>query len=254
MGLIINRPVGIFYFMTAPRRSQDRAELTRMRIINAAASALAANGYDRVTLNSLIEASEVSKGAFYFHFSSKEELALAAFLTKQHELLERLDPGDQPPDQPAWDQLVGMLRRRNRLLATDPSLACVTRLGNEMSARSVPGSPYAAAQQVVISLIAQVVETGQCRGEFRPEFDPQAVAWEIFAWVVGVDAMSLAIPGSKDLEERSEQMLVLLRLALLAKPDAAQGQPGVSNTNPERGHRDVRYGMRAGSGGSHDQQ
>lgn len=253
--LIINRPVGILSSMAAPRRLQDRAELTRKRIIDAAASAFAADGYDRVTLNSLIEASGVSKGAFYFHFSSKEELALAAFLAKQDELLERLEPADQPPDLPAWEQLAGMLRRRNRLLADDRSLACVTRLGNEMSARSVPGSPYAVAQEVVISLIARVVEAGQRRGEFRPELDPHAVAWAIFAWVVGVDAMVLAIPGGMDLAERSEQMLVLLRRALLVKPDAAQGHPeGAPSTNRARDHRAARRGMRADSGGAHDQQ
>lgn len=216
--------------MPGSRPSQARAERTRAQIIDTAAAAFAESGYDAVSLNTLVRMSGVSKGAFYFHFASKQELALAAFLAKQRELFERLVPVEQPPDQraadlPAGDQLVAMLRRRNALLADDPSLACVTRLGNEMSARSAPGSPYALAQDEAIALIAEVVEAGQRRGEFRDDLDPSAAARAIFAWVIGLDALSLAYTGGKDLDERTEEMLTLLRPALLAKPRSRGGEP-----------------------------
>lgn len=204
--------------MTGSRPSQDRAERTRTQIIETAAAAFAEHGYDAVSLNTLVRTSGVSKGAFYFHFASKQELALAVFLAKQRELFEQLIPDEQPSEQAAGDRLTAMLRRRNELLAEDRSLVCVTRLGNEMSARSAPGSPYALAQDRATALIAEVVEVGQRGGEFRRDLDPSAAARAIFAWVVGLDALSLAASGGKDLDERTEEMLVLLRAALLAEP------------------------------------
>ncbi|MGH3444706.1 MAG: TetR family transcriptional regulator [Nocardioidaceae bacterium] len=204
--------------MVEPRRRQERAEHTRTQIIDAAASAFAEHGYDGVSLNSLVEASGVSKGAFYFHFSSKEELALAAFLAKQRQLLEHLSAGDRALGQSAGDRLATMLRRRNKLIAEDPSFACVTRLGNEMTARSAPGSPYATSQEEAIRLIAGIVEAGQRRHDFRPGLDPQSTARSIFAWVTGIDALSLSTSGGEDLQQRSEEMLALLLPAMLVAP------------------------------------
>mgnify|MGYP001030245728 CR=1 FL=1 len=227
-----------------------------MLIIETAATEFAERGYDGVSLNALVEASGVSKGAFYFHFSSKEELALAAFLAKQHELLGRLASNDHPPEEPAADQLARMLRLRNQLLAADRSLACVTRLGNEMTARSAPGSPYAASQAAAVGLIAEIIETGRRRHEFRPELDPHATAQAIFAWVVGIDALSLSTSDGKDLEERSDEMLALLLPALLAEPRAGGGVA----KNAQRSRPPVAPGAaatrRTGTedGGSHDRQ
>lgn len=223
---MVKQPTGRYVVtMAGSRPLQARAERTRAQIIDAAAQAFAESGYDAVSLNALVTMSGVSKGAFYFHFASKQELALAAFLAKQRELFERLVSVERPPDQPAGDLLAAMLRRRNALLADDPSLACVTRLGNEMSARSAPGSPYALAQDEAIALIAEVVEAGQRRGEFRHDLDPSAAARAIFAWVIGLDALSLAYTGGKDLDERTEEMLTLLRPALLAEPRPRHGEP-----------------------------
>src|SRR5579862_8264708 len=69
---------------------QERSERTRAHIIQTAASAFAEHGFDGVSLNNLVTASGLSKGAFYFHFSSKEEIALAAFRAKQQEMLTLL--------------------------------------------------------------------------------------------------------------------------------------------------------------------
>lgn len=57
------------------RSRQERAERTRSLIIDTAARAFAESGFDGVSLNDLVLASGMSKGAFYFHFSNKEEVA-----------------------------------------------------------------------------------------------------------------------------------------------------------------------------------
>ncbi|MGD3110757.1 ScbR family autoregulator-binding transcription factor [Streptomyces sp. YGL11-2] len=56
---------------------QDRAIRTRRTILEAAASVFDDRGYDRATIAEVLERAGVTKGALYFHFASKEELALA---------------------------------------------------------------------------------------------------------------------------------------------------------------------------------
>ena len=173
-------------------------------------------GFDGVSLNDLIVASGMSKGAFYFHFSSKEEVALAAFRAKQQELIARL-LADAEPSASASEELRSALRRRARLISDDPTMHCVARLGADLSVRSGPGSDYASFQDLGVRSIAELIERGVQSGEFRAQLDPLATARAIFAWVVGMDAQSLLETGGKDLEERTEEVLTLLIPALTAR-------------------------------------
>ncbi|MCD9904407.1 TetR/AcrR family transcriptional regulator [Streptomyces sp. MT29] len=58
---------------------QERAKRTRRQILDAAGKLFAALGYERATVVDLLSHSGVTKGAFYFHFSSKEDVARALF-------------------------------------------------------------------------------------------------------------------------------------------------------------------------------
>lgn len=195
---------------------QQRAERTRSLIIDTAARAFAESGFDGVSLNDLILASGMSKGAFYFHFSSKEEVALAAFRAKQQELIARL-LADAEPGASASDELRSALRRRARLIAGDPTMHCVVRLGADLSVRSGPGSEYASFQALGVQSIADLIERGVRSGEFAARLDPLSAARAIFAWIVGIDSLSLLDSGGKDLGERTEEVLALLMPTLAAQ-------------------------------------
>jgi TetR/AcrR family transcriptional repressor of nem operon len=56
-----------------------KGELTRKRIIAAAAPIFNQHGYEGSSLNALMEATGLKKGGIYRHFASKEELAAEAF-------------------------------------------------------------------------------------------------------------------------------------------------------------------------------
>jgi AcrR family transcriptional regulator len=195
------------------RSRQPRADRTRSHIIETAALAFAERGFDGVSLNDLVRTSEVSKGAFYFHFPSKEELALACFRTKQEELLARLLADELPAA--AADRVAHLLRRRARLVREDPSLGCVTRLGSELNVRSAPGSTYASFQDLALTLIADLIRDGQRAGEFRAGLDPDGAARTIFAAIVGTDVLSLLFSEGSDLPSRSEELTDLVLHGLL---------------------------------------
>jgi AcrR family transcriptional regulator len=56
---------------------QLRAEQTRATIITAAADLFDHHGYESTSLSDIVEHAHVTKGALYFHFAAKEDLAHA---------------------------------------------------------------------------------------------------------------------------------------------------------------------------------
>ncbi|MFJ8471166.1 ScbR family autoregulator-binding transcription factor [Kitasatospora sp. NPDC094011] len=58
---------------------QERSERTRGRLVEAGATLFDRCGYAGATLGEIAGAAGVTKGALYFHFASKEELARAVF-------------------------------------------------------------------------------------------------------------------------------------------------------------------------------
>ena len=56
---------------------QQRAVLTRGRVLIAAAEVFARTGFLAASMNDIVDAAGVTKGAVYFHFPSKEALAVA---------------------------------------------------------------------------------------------------------------------------------------------------------------------------------
>lgn len=192
---------------------QARAHATRKAILETAAAAFARGGLSGTSLNDLVRESGLTKGAFYFHFSSKEELALAAFRLKQEQLLEGMAAAVRP-DQPALDRLVAMLNERVELLDKDPSLRCVLQLGQELRVHADPASEYAAFQETAIAAIADLLAEGRRDGSMRRDMKPRDDAETVFAAILGIDALSDLLSGGEDLALRNQQLVSLLRRAL----------------------------------------
>lgn len=201
--------------LTSPKPRQARAERTRTLILEAAAVAFAERGYDGVSMNDLVRESGLTKGAFYFHFPSKDEIALAAFRTKQLELVAQVAELTAGAST-ATERLRGLLVHRARLLREDPSLRIVARLGAELNVRSGPESEYATFQHVALDFLQGLIEDGQRSGEFRTELDAGHAARTLFALIVGLDTLSLLDSSGEDITERTDAALELVIPALAA--------------------------------------
>jgi TetR/AcrR family transcriptional regulator, transcriptional repressor for nem operon len=62
---------------TMTEASERRADTTRQRLIAAASREFAHRPYSMVSLDDILAEADLTKGAMYFHFSSKQALALA---------------------------------------------------------------------------------------------------------------------------------------------------------------------------------
>ncbi|HVP05321.1 MAG TPA: TetR/AcrR family transcriptional regulator [Dehalococcoidia bacterium] len=75
----------------ATRKRRDRGE-TRQRLLESALAVFARNGYERATVDEIVREAGFSKGAFYVHFESKEDLfweMLQERIDKQQELFRQ---------------------------------------------------------------------------------------------------------------------------------------------------------------------
>ncbi|MBU1700185.1 MAG: TetR/AcrR family transcriptional regulator [Candidatus Eisenbacteria bacterium] len=84
-----------------PRQAGRSAQQTRAIILDAAAEVLARQGYEAARVDDIARRSGVSKGAFYFHFPSKEEMALGLVDQLSERLIQKVQRmvEPQPPSR-----------------------------------------------------------------------------------------------------------------------------------------------------------
>ena len=77
----------------------EKLALSRKKLLDAALYVIRAKGYEATTVDDICAAAELSKGSFFHHFKSEENLALAAgrafFSHGRRHLLRRALPS--PP-------------------------------------------------------------------------------------------------------------------------------------------------------------
>ena len=189
--------------MTLAPTVTDRGGETRRRILEVAAQAFADRGYAGTSLNDVLKASGVTKGGFYFHFPSKEALALATLRHKQEQwagvvmaaVLQR--PG-------ALEQLDAMVEALCDLHEHDRACRAVSRLCTELGDEHPELRPQLGTQLTTwMDMVAAVVRRGQEEGEIRPEIDPVVAAEIAVESFIGLEVVSEALTGRADLRRRA---------------------------------------------------
>lgn len=87
-------------------RSTDHKQKTRKKILASAAQQLREHGYNGVSIEGLMGAANLTRGGFYAHFSSKQDL-FTHIVREEHPLLRRLlaRVGTEPHE--LWQQMMG---------------------------------------------------------------------------------------------------------------------------------------------------
>ena len=105
-------------------------EATRHALLATARELFGAKGYAETSLDEIVHASGVTKGALYHHFSGKESLFLAVFESVKQELSRIVAEAQMPPEP--WESLLAGCRTFIEV-HTDPAVQRIVLL----DARSV---------------------------------------------------------------------------------------------------------------------
>jgi AcrR family transcriptional regulator len=85
----------------APRRQQERSELTRSRFLKAAEKIFARDGFEGAKLEEISEEAGYTRGAFYANFEAKEDLFIALLETEVKKRVSEVQAAVSDADEPA---------------------------------------------------------------------------------------------------------------------------------------------------------
>lgn len=187
---------------------QERAEITRQSIIRGAAQVFDRYGYAAATLSDVIGQGGVTKGALYFHFKSKEEIARAV-VDQQHELSVA-----QTRAQLARDGSSNSLEaviRATQLLATQLMNDAVVRAGIRLTLEhgtfgTLQTDPYVEW----VTLIEQLLWRAIDEGDLRSPVDAPELARFVCGAFTGIQMLSEVFTGRQDLRRRVEEMWAIV--------------------------------------------
>lgn len=97
----------------------SKGELSREHIIAASVPVFNTKGYTGTSLQNIMDSTGFQKGGIYRHFSSKEELAAAAFSYAYNEM-KRAYADSYDNEDPADDRLIQFLTRLKTFMARPP--------------------------------------------------------------------------------------------------------------------------------------
>ena len=209
-----------------PAPVTPKGHATRASILQTAAEVFAERGYADTTLSELIARSGLTKGAFYFHFSSKEQLAFAVLEEKQRQWLRFV--GQRVLDKPkAIDQLRALGPALIRLHREDPSAYSASRLSRDLGRMPELADSVRAQMRSWIELVAGIISRAQRDGDLPSELDAAALATILVAATDGLKDLSDVLdPPSRarrGFEQRMQQLIEIVEALIRRDEDPAHG-------------------------------
>lgn len=182
---------------------QDRAYATREAILRAAAREFDRLGYDRASLSAVLTRAGLTKGAFYFHFASKEAIA-DALISYQHDFWMGMRQRWHGYEIDSLSMLVGMLLESADQLAADVVLRAGVRLVADREV-GYPGVPNAHLmwEKMIAAYLAEAAE----HGHLREGVDPDAVARTLCGATLGARLISSVTTECADFPARVREVL-----------------------------------------------
>ncbi|BFP50201.1 ScbR family autoregulator-binding transcription factor [Streptomyces fimicarius] len=192
---------------------QERGERTVQRIVEAAGIVFDREGYAGATTPEIQRLANVSRGGFYHHFASKEDLG-DAILSHQHDYFkqvsEQMAAGPVPE---LWLQaLIDISHHYTAGILEDPVLRAAVRLSIE------PG-PYQTADSYAASLgaVTAALESARDADELQDHVDPGEAARTLVGCYSGVQLLALALAERDALHQQVSAMWALI-MPGLARP------------------------------------
>ncbi|MFJ3203709.1 ScbR family autoregulator-binding transcription factor [Streptomyces sp. NPDC086989] len=176
---------------------QVRAIRTRQAILTAAAKIFEEHGYQAATISQILSEAGVTKGALYFHFQSKDDLAQGVLAEQDQRIMV-------PERASKVQEIVDMVMLHAYRLQTDPMVRAGVRLTMDQLAQGLDRSgPFLRWAEVTTLTLRRAQE----QGELLPHVVPVETADVVVGTFAGVQSMSQAICDYRDLAARASALM-----------------------------------------------
>ncbi|HEU4759423.1 MAG TPA: TetR/AcrR family transcriptional regulator [Dehalococcoidia bacterium] len=187
---------------TPKRRRGD----TRQRLLESALSVFARHGFDRATIDEIVRDAGFSKGAFYVHFESKEDLFWALLeerIARQQEAFRQA----VDPRSPVVENVRTILGGVFALYRTDPLwTAMFMEFGAHALRNEKVRQRLADMYKRWHGLIVEILRASREGGRVRQDIDVEFIASAVIAVVEGTLMQSRLAPDVVRLDEMVEPL------------------------------------------------
>ncbi|WP_405604596.1 TetR/AcrR family transcriptional regulator [Streptomyces sp. NBC_00879] len=187
---------------------QERATRTRQTILVAAAEVFDEVGYEAATISEILKRSGVTKGALYFHYASKKELAQEV-LGEQLGALPELPPRDLSLQRAVDEALLLSYLLKER----EPIVRGSVRLTVEQGS-SKDGLDRRVPMQAWTDHSLSLFEQAKADGELLPHTDLDTIATMFVGAFTGVQVLSSIMTRHEDMLERVAELYRHLMAAI----------------------------------------
>lgn len=151
-------------------RRQVQGEATRLAILDAAIRLTRQVGFDKMTIRDICTAAGVTTGAFYHHFSSKEDLVAHAFSSLDGYMEKALAPYQSEPAARQLDLLLRLYARYMEEMGWQTMAFYYIRRLSDPQANVVSPNRY------TLRTMERCLEELHREGAMSPALDPQQTA------------------------------------------------------------------------------
>jgi len=181
--------------------NHSRGIETRNTILETSLELISQNGYDATSVAQICQGAQISKGAFYHHFSSKQELFLALMDTWLASVVELFQTaGDNSASIPeALDQMAAI--SGGLFDALEGGFPILLEFWTQASRHPVVWEKAVAPYQRFLEYFTNLVQTGIDQGSFAPTVDPIQAARALTSVAMGLLLQAIFEPEGAQWQE-----------------------------------------------------
>ena len=159
----------------------------RERLMEAAAQAFAAYGFENASMNRILETVQMSKGAAYYYFEDKLDLFITViqYCIERTKLDLELDPAKLTAET-FWPTFADLHLQPLLHSFEQPWLFAAVRAAEHLPSAALKREPLATFARQVMTWMMNLVKRGQELGVIRTDLPEQL----IFAWIRALDDAS----------------------------------------------------------------
>ena len=177
---------------------QQRSEETISQIMTAAIQQFSHSGYEAASVAEICAKAGVSKGAFYHHFPSKQEL----FLAIVDQWLQGIDTrlfSSRGKNETVPQSITRMAKTLGFVFQAASGqlpmfMEFMVQASRDQAVWDATIAPYRRYQQQFASLLEQ----GKAEGSIKPDMDIQAVSWSLLSLAIGILLQGVVDPQAAD--------------------------------------------------------
>ncbi|MGW2832430.1 ScbR family autoregulator-binding transcription factor [Streptomyces sp. NPDC001286] len=187
---------------------QLRAEQTRATIITAAAELFDRRGYESTSLSDIVEHAQVTKGALYFHFAAKEDLA-HAIMELQSKASREVSNEVESRGYSSLETLMRITFGISRMSVEGPIQRAGLRLATgPVEVRPPLAHPFTEWRDLASRKLHGAVK----ESDIHPDIDIEATAHALVSWFVGTRVVGRTLePVARQPRRVAEMWQVMIR-------------------------------------------